>query len=122
VTYAADLAAGTRDLLEAAPPAGIYHVINRGSASWYDFAPVRFRAGDLSHRGEEHDSAAGPSTRFPGRRPIPNPSRARRWTDVERVAPPGARRASAPQSRVVYVLPFHFWHLRYGAPRREHLN
>ena len=54
VTYAVDLAASTRGLLEAAPPAGIYHVTNRGGASWYDFAREIYR----DHR-EKHDGAAG---------------------------------------------------------------
>jgi dTDP-4-dehydrorhamnose reductase len=43
VTYVVDLAAGTRGLLEAAPPPGIYHVSNGGSASWYDLAREIYR-------------------------------------------------------------------------------
>jgi dTDP-4-dehydrorhamnose reductase len=43
VTYAPDLAAATRDLLSAAPAAGIYHVANAGGVSWFDFAREIFR-------------------------------------------------------------------------------
>ncbi len=38
VTYAPDLAAITRGVLESRPPSGIYHAVNSGEASWYDFA------------------------------------------------------------------------------------
>jgi dTDP-4-dehydrorhamnose reductase len=60
VTYSADLAAGTRGLLEAGPPAGIYHVTNRGGASWYDFAREIFRIA-----GKSTTVLPVPSTRFP---------------------------------------------------------
>ena len=60
LTYSADLAAGTRGLLEAAPPAGIYHVTNRGGASWYDFAREIFRIA-----GKSTTVLPVPSTRFP---------------------------------------------------------
>ena len=60
VTYAPDLAAGTRDLLGAAPPAGIYHVTNTGGASWYDFAREIFRLA-----GKSTTVLPVPSTRFP---------------------------------------------------------
>ena len=43
VTYAPDLAAATRDLLETLPPPGIYHATNSGGASWFDFAQEIFR-------------------------------------------------------------------------------
>ena len=43
VTYAPDLAAATRDLLDWAPAPGIYHATNSGSASWYDLAGEIFR-------------------------------------------------------------------------------
>ena len=69
VTYAPDLAAGTRDLLEAAPPAGIYHVTNRGSASWYDFAREIYRIA-----GKSTTVLPVPSTRFP--RKAKRPARA----------------------------------------------
>jgi len=60
VTYAVDLAAGTRDLLQAAPRAGIYHVTNSGSASWYDFAREIYRIA-----GKSTTVLPVPSTRFP---------------------------------------------------------
>jgi len=60
LTYAVDLAAGTRDLLAAAPPAGIYHVTNRGGASWYDFAREIFRIA-----GKSTTVLPVPSIRFP---------------------------------------------------------
>jgi dTDP-4-dehydrorhamnose reductase len=60
LTYAVDLAAGTRHLLAAAPPAGIYHVTNGGSASWYDFAREIFRIA-----GKSMAVLPVPSTRFP---------------------------------------------------------
>jgi len=69
VTYSADLAAGTRDLLEAAPPAGIYHVSNSGGASWYDFAREIFRIA-----GKSTMVLPVPSTRFP--RKAKRPARA----------------------------------------------
>ncbi len=43
VTYAPDLAAGARRLLEERRPFGIYHITNSGSASWFDFAAEIFR-------------------------------------------------------------------------------
>jgi dTDP-4-dehydrorhamnose reductase len=43
VTYAPDLARATRRLLEEAPEAGIYHLVNDGAASWYDLAREIFR-------------------------------------------------------------------------------
>lgn len=43
VTYAPDLAAITRGVLASRPPSGIYHAVNSGEASWYDFACEIFR-------------------------------------------------------------------------------
>jgi dTDP-4-dehydrorhamnose reductase len=43
VTYAPDLAAATRDVLERMPAPGIYHTVNSGAASWFDFAREIFR-------------------------------------------------------------------------------
>jgi dTDP-4-dehydrorhamnose reductase len=60
VTYAADLAAATRGLLEAASPAGVYHATNRGGASWYDFAREIYRIA-----GKKTAVLPVPSTRFP---------------------------------------------------------
>ena len=52
VTYAPDLAAGTRYLLDTLPPPGIYHVTNSGEASWCDFAREIFRITGKSVRVE----------------------------------------------------------------------
>jgi dTDP-4-dehydrorhamnose reductase len=60
VTYAPDLAAGTRDLLERLPEPGIYHLTNRGSASWFDLAGEIFRIA-----GKTVNLLPVPSTRFP---------------------------------------------------------
>ena len=60
VTYAPDLAAGTRDLLERLPAPGIYHLTNRGSASWFDLAGEIFRSA-----GKTVNLLPVPSTRFP---------------------------------------------------------
>lgn len=60
VTYAVDLAAQTRDLLETAPAPGIYHVANSGSASWFDFAREIYRI-----TGKGTTVLPVPSTRFP---------------------------------------------------------
>ena len=60
ITYAPDLAAGTRDLLGSGLPAGIYHVTNTGSASWYDFAREIYRI-----KGTGTNVLPVPSTRFP---------------------------------------------------------
>ena len=60
VTYAVDLAAGTRDLLKSSPSAGIYHITNAGSASWYDFALEIYR---ILKKGTA--VLPVPSTRFP---------------------------------------------------------
>jgi dTDP-4-dehydrorhamnose reductase len=66
VTYAPDLAAATRRLLEAAPPSGIYHVSNSGGVSWYEFAKEIFRVA-----GKRVTVLPVPSTHFPrkARRP-----------------------------------------------------
>jgi len=60
VTYAPDLAAGTRDLLDRLPAPGIYHLTNRGSASWFDLAREIFRV-----TGKAVNLISVPSTRFP---------------------------------------------------------
>ena len=85
VTYAVDLAAATRSLLETAPPSGIYHVTNRGEASWYDFAREVYRI-----TGKSTTVLPVPSTRFP--RKAKRPARAvllntqlpplRRWQEA----------------------------------------
>ena len=60
VTYAPDLAASTRGLLERLPEPGIYHLTNRGSASWFDLAGEIFRIAGNTVR-----LVPVPSTRFP---------------------------------------------------------
>ena len=60
VTYAPDLAAATRGLLESQPPPGIYHAANSGSASWFDFAGEIFRLA-----GKNVRLVPVPSTQFP---------------------------------------------------------
>lgn len=42
ITYAVDLAAQVKLLLEQGKPYGIYHITNSGSGSWYDFAKEIF--------------------------------------------------------------------------------
>lgn len=69
VTYAPDLAAGTHDLLAAAPAPGIYHVVNSGGASWLDFAQEIFRIA-----GRAVTVSPVPSTHFP--RKATRPARA----------------------------------------------
>jgi dTDP-4-dehydrorhamnose reductase len=60
ITYAPDLAAATRDLLAAAPPPGIYHAVNSGAVSWFDFAREIFRIA-----GRKATVLPVPSTHFP---------------------------------------------------------
>lgn len=42
-TYAADLAAALRRLVEADAPYGVYHAANEGAVTWYDFAMEALR-------------------------------------------------------------------------------
>jgi dTDP-4-dehydrorhamnose reductase len=60
ITYAPDLAAGTRDLLARLPAPGIYHVANSGGVSWYDLALEIFRIA-----GRKVTLLPVPSTHFP---------------------------------------------------------
>jgi dTDP-4-dehydrorhamnose reductase len=60
VTYAPDLAAGTRGLLDLGPAPGIYHVTNSGGASWFELAQEIFRI-----TGRRVDVLPVPSTHFP---------------------------------------------------------
>ena len=60
ITYAPDLAAGTRDLLEQAAAPGIYHVTNSGGASWFDLACEIFRIA-----GKRVHVLPVPATHFP---------------------------------------------------------
>jgi dTDP-4-dehydrorhamnose reductase len=66
VTYAADLAAATRALVDGRAPAGLYHVTNAGQASWYELALELFRLSGHKVRVEPV-----PASRFPrkARRP-----------------------------------------------------
>lgn len=60
LTYAPDLAAGTRHLLEALPLPGIYHLANSGAASWFHFAQEIFRIA-----GKNVTVLPVPSSHFP---------------------------------------------------------
>ena len=60
VTYAPDLAAATKNLLDRLTEPGIYHLINRGSASWFDLAREIFRITGKTVRLEPV-----PATHFP---------------------------------------------------------
>jgi dTDP-4-dehydrorhamnose reductase len=60
ITYAPDLAAATRDLLDRLPAPGIYHVANSGGASWFDVAREIFRI-----TGKSVNVLPVPSTHFP---------------------------------------------------------
>jgi len=60
VTYAGDLAKATRDLLAGRPEPGIYHAVNGGVASWFDFAREIFRIA-----GRPVKVVPVPSTQFP---------------------------------------------------------
>jgi dTDP-4-dehydrorhamnose reductase len=66
VTYAPDLAAATRSLLERLPEPGLYHLTNSGGASWFDLAREIFRI-----TGKNINLLPVPSTHFPrkARRP-----------------------------------------------------
>ena len=85
VTYAPDLAEGTRGLLERLPAPGIYHVTNSGGASWFDMAQEVFRI-----TRKNVTVLPVPSTNFP--RKATRPARAillntklapvRRWQDA----------------------------------------
>lgn len=65
-TYAADLAEATRRIMETKEP-GIYHAVNAGTATWYEFALEIFR---LS--GKEVKVAPVPASEYPrpAKRPV----------------------------------------------------
>ncbi len=42
-TYTPDLAQATKELIETKQPYGIYHLVNKGAASWYDGAKYLFK-------------------------------------------------------------------------------
>jgi dTDP-4-dehydrorhamnose reductase len=65
-TYAADLADGALRLVEVQPPGGVYHLVNEGACSWFEFAREI-----LSLCGLEPDLAPTTSAAYgaPARRP-----------------------------------------------------
>lgn len=57
ITYARDLAAAVKTLLEEKYPYGIYHLVNSGCASWYELAGEIFRiAGKTANLVPIHSS------------------------------------------------------------------
>jgi dTDP-4-dehydrorhamnose reductase len=46
-TFAADLADGMRALLERDAPPGLYHMVNDGAVTWYDYARAALRGAGL---------------------------------------------------------------------------
>lgn len=65
-TATADLAAGILALLRADAPAGLYHLVNEGRASWFDFARAIIELADLDVEVEPTPASTYPS---PVRRP-----------------------------------------------------
>lgn len=65
-TYAPDLAARTRELIDRRPPFGIYHLTNAGACTWYQFAKEIF-----SQRQWNGTVVPVPANTFP--RPAPRP-------------------------------------------------
>ena len=47
-TYAGDLAAAVREMLEASPQPGVYHAVNEGAVSWYEFACETLRQAGIA--------------------------------------------------------------------------
>lgn len=60
-TYAPDLAAATKDLLDDRAPFGIYHLTNEPAMTWYDLAQMTFKAAGLSPKVTPVSSHAFPS-------------------------------------------------------------
>lgn len=48
-TYAGHLATGLRQLVESDGPPGLYHMVNEGAVSWYDFAREALRVARIDH-------------------------------------------------------------------------
>jgi len=48
-TYAAHLAHGLLQLLQADAPFGLYHMVNEGAVSWFDYACEALRAAGIDH-------------------------------------------------------------------------
>lgn len=65
-TATADLAAGILAMLRADAEAGVYHLVNEGRASWFDFARAIVELGDLDVQVEPTPASTYPS---PVRRP-----------------------------------------------------
>ncbi|MBX4187434.1 MAG: dTDP-4-dehydrorhamnose reductase [Candidatus Doudnabacteria bacterium] len=65
-TYVVDLAGAVRALVEEKKPFGIYHLVNQGQASWYDWAREIFKIKDIQatllegHRADFNRPAARP--------------------------------------------------------------
>lgn len=99
-TYAGDLAAGIYRLIEQ-PAYGTYHLVNEGSASWYEWATEIFRLAEIETRvepipaAEWHRAARPPPTAsspIPPRRRSASPFR--RGRTPSRAVSPGERRSS----------------------------
>lgn len=65
-TATADLATGILGLLAGGAPAGLYHLVNEGIASWYEFARAIVEAADLDVEVQPTPASEYPS---PFRRP-----------------------------------------------------
>lgn len=68
ITYAPDLAKNVVELLKSNAPFGIYHIVNEGQATWYEFATEIFR-----QKGVAIKLIPVPGTEFP--RPAKRPVR-----------------------------------------------
>ena len=51
-TYAGHLAEGLLQLLQADAPYGLYHMVNEGAVTWYDYASEALRAADIEYEIE----------------------------------------------------------------------
>ena len=60
-TYAAHLAQGLLQLLEADAPYGLYHMVNEGAVSWHGLAVEALHAAGIDHEVEPVSSTAWPS-------------------------------------------------------------
>lgn len=69
LTYAADLAGAVEQLITENYPYGIYHIVNSGEASWYDFAKEIFAVS-----GIQANLVGVPSAQLP--RPAERPKKA----------------------------------------------
>lgn len=65
-TYAPDLAARTKEILEKARPFGLYHCANQGSCTWYGFAKEIFKTSEIDVKLKPVSSGSFPR---PARRP-----------------------------------------------------